>query len=209
MPSAEVYPIFLVVGMAHAWGIHTLRNLTSVLFKKDTIAAYCPAAFKISSKERQAIVWEFLTTIGIHFTIIYYLDFNLLKIFLGYCLPIWIGHSGVMFYVYTNHMLCQMTTINDSLINSLSIRVPKIFDLLHLNFSYHTEHHIFPGINSDYYPLVQKLLESEFPERFKVLDAGKAWSLMLSTPRHYKDENTFTDWSGEKSVPCPLSTFES
>lgn len=209
VPSAEVYPIFLVVGMAHAWGVHTFRNLTSVLFFKDPVAEYCPAAFKISSKERKTIAIELLIIVGIHISILSYLDFNPLKIVLSYFLPIWIGYSGVMFYVYTNHMLCRMTTINDPLINSLSIRVPKIFDLLHLNFSYHTEHHIFPGINSDYYPVVQKLLESKFPERFKVLDAGKAWSLMLSTPRHYKDENTFTDWSGEKSVPCPLSTSES
>jgi fatty acid desaturase len=98
-----------------------------------------------------------------------------------------------------------MTTVNDPLINSLSIRVPKLFDQLHLNFSYHTEHHIFPGINSDYYPLVQELLKTHYPERLNVLDAGDAWRLLRQTPRHYKNENTFTDWSGEKSVTCPLS----
>ena len=36
-------------------------------------------------------------------------------------------------------------------------------------------------------------------------EAKQAWSLMLQTPRHYKNEETFTDWSGIKSVPCPLS----
>ncbi|MHC5833436.1 MAG: fatty acid desaturase, partial [Nostoc sp.] len=81
---------------------------------------------------------------------------------------------------------------------------PKIFDKLHLNFSYHTEHHIFPGINSDYYPLVQELLKIHYPERLNLLDAKDAWHLLMQTPRHYKNEDTFTDWSGEKSVPCAI-----
>jgi fatty acid desaturase len=125
---------------------------------------------------------------------------------LGYFLPIWIGYSGAMFYIYTNHLLCQMTSINDPLLNSVSLRMPKIFDLLHLNFSYHTEHHIFPGINSDYYPMVRELLQTHYPDRFNLLDVGMAWKLLLNSPRHYKDENTLTDWSGEKTVICPLST---
>jgi fatty acid desaturase len=113
-----------------------------------------------------------------------------------------------MFYIYTNHMLCRMTDINDPLVNSISIRVPKLFDLLHFNFSHHTEHHIFPGLNSDYYPVVQSLLKAQYGDRFHLLDAGKAWKLMLQTPRHYKDENTFTDSLGVQSVSCPLSHVE-
>jgi fatty acid desaturase len=206
VPSAEVHPAFLAIGMAHAWGVHTFRNLTSVLFfSKEHIAEYVPAGFTVSSKERKAIAFELLLIFGIHISILSYLDFNPLKMLLSYFLPIWIGYSGVMFYIYTNHMLCRMTVTNDPLINSLSIRVPKMVDLLHLNFSYHTEHHIFPGLNSDYYPIVQELIKVQYPGRSNLLNAGKAWSLMLDTPRHYKDENTFTDWSDTKSIICPLS----
>jgi fatty acid desaturase len=205
VPSAEVNLLFLTIGMAHAWGVHTFRNLTSVLFFKYSAAKYTPAAFRVSAKERREIATELLIICGIHVSILIYLDFNPLKMVLGYFLPIWIGYGGVMFYIYTNHMLCKMTPVNDPLVNSLSIRVPKIFDILHLNFSYHTEHHIFPGINSDYYPIVQELIETQYPGRANLLEAGAAWSLMLSTPRHYKDENTFTNWAGTKSVICPLS----
>jgi fatty acid desaturase len=84
--------------------------------------------------------------------------------------------------------------------------MPKIFDLLHLNFAYHTEHHIFPGLNSDYYPMVQELIKIHYPERYNLLDFSEAWRLLMQTPRHYKDETTFTDWSGTKSVPCPLKS---
>jgi fatty acid desaturase len=97
-----------------------------------------------------------------------------------------------------------MTSVNDPLINSLSLRVPKIFDRLHFNFSYHTEHHIFPSLNSDYYPLVQELIEIHYPGRMNLLDAGEAWQLLMQTPRHYKDEVTLTDYLGKTSVNCPL-----
>ncbi|WP_232229366.1 fatty acid desaturase family protein [Crinalium epipsammum] len=207
VPSAEVNPFWLTVGMTSAWGVHTFRNLTSVLlFNRETVD-YVPAAFTVSAKDRRAIAWESLVIFMIHLSIMAYLEFNPIKLILSYFLPIAIGYAGVMFYIYTNHMVCQMTSVNDPLINSLSLRVPKIFDLLHFNFSYHAEHHIFPGINSDYYPLVQELITTHYPEKSEkyILDAGVAWRLLLQTPRHYKNETTFTDWSREKSVTCPLS----
>jgi fatty acid desaturase len=110
-----------------------------------------------------------------------------------------------MFYIYTNHMLCELTPVNDPLINSISLRVPKIFDLLHLNFSFHTEHHIFPGLNSDYYPIVQQLLLGLYPDRYNLLNADMAWKLMLATPRHHLDETTFITSSGNLRMECPLT----
>ncbi|WP_373530491.1 fatty acid desaturase [Nostoc sp.] len=204
VPSAEVNPIGLILGMATAWGTHNFRNLTSVLFFNRESVSFVPAAFTVKTKERWLIASELFTISMIHLSILIYLQFNFLKIALSYFLPIGIGYAGVIFYIYTNHMLCQMTSVNDPLINSISLRVPQIFDKLHLNFSHHTEHHIFPGINSDYYPLVQKLLKIHYPERLNLLDAKDAWNLLMETPRHYKNEDTFTDWSGEKSVPCAI-----
>jgi fatty acid desaturase len=208
VPSAEVNPLWLMVGMSQAWGVHTFRNLTSVLLFNHGQSEYPVASFKVSTKERRAIALEFFIILGIHLSILSYLGLHPVKLLLSYFLPIWIGYSGIMFYIYTNHMLCRMTKINDPLINSISVRVPKLFDLLHFNFSYHTEHHIFPGINSDYYPAVQELLKARYLDRFNLVDAGEAWRLMLQTPRHYKNENTFTDWSGMKSVPCPQSSTD-
>jgi fatty acid desaturase len=203
VPSSESNLILLAIGMGHGWGVHTFRNLTSVLFFNNRSAQYPVCAFSISEKERTAIALELMAMIGIHLTIIASLGFSPIKLLLSYFLPIWIGYAGLIFYIYTNHLMCRMTEVNDPLINSLSIRVPKIFDLLHINFSYHTEHHIFPGMNPNYYPMVQELLLTHYPERFNLMDADKAWKLMLQTPRHYLDETTFTDWSGTKNVPCP------
>ena len=52
---------------------------------------------------------------------------------------------------FTNHFLNPVSMNSDPLVNTTSIVVHPIFDWLHLNFSYHTEHHLFPGMNSDYY----------------------------------------------------------
>jgi fatty acid desaturase len=145
VPSAEVNPILLFIGMGHAWGVHAFRNLTSVLLFNNGKAEYPVVAFTVSGKERRAIALELLMIVGIHASILTYLEFHPIKLLLSYFLPIWIGYAGLIFYIYTNHMLCPMTSVNDVLINSLSIRVPKLFDLLHLNFSYLTVHHIFPG----------------------------------------------------------------
>lgn len=203
VPSSEAHPILLAIGMGHAWGIHAFRNLTSVLFFNNRSAQYPVFAFSVNEKERQAITLEVLVIAILHLSILAFLQFSAIKILLAYFIPIWIGYGGVIFYIYTNHFLCPMTDKNDVLINTLSIRVPKIFDTLHINFSYHTEHHIFPSMNPDYYPMVQKLLLTHYPERFNLIDADKAWKLMLQTPRHYLNETTFTDWSGKKFVPCP------
>lgn len=204
LPSSEVNPIGLIVGMMTVWGLYTFRHLTSVLLFNGKSVDYVPATFTLSTKKRLAIAGELFAMVMIHSIIIAFLQFSPLKLVFGYFLPISIGYAISIFYIYTNHLLCQMTSVNDPLLNSVSIRVPKIFDRLHLNFSYHTEHHIFPAMNSDYYPQLQELIKIHYPERLNLLDAREAWSLLMQTPRHYKNQTTFTDWSGEKSVSCPL-----
>ena len=204
VPSVEVNPLWLIVGMAGSWAVHNFRNVSSVLLFNDKSVDYVPAAFTVSKKDRLTIALECLGILAIHLCILFYLDFNPIKVTLAYILPIAIGHAGAMFYIFTNHMGCRMTSINDPLINSASLRVPKIFDQLHFNFSYHTEHHIFPSINSNYYPMVQELLEIHYPQRMNLIDAGEAWRLLRETPRHYKDELTFTDSLGKISVNCSI-----
>lgn len=205
VPSSEISFLSLIIGISHSWGIYVVRNLSSLIFFNNSLTQYPVASFQVSEKERKAMTMEFFLIIGIHLSILSYLQFNPIKMILGYFLPIWLGHSIFMFYIFTNHLLCPMTEINDPLINTLSLKVPKIVDLLHFNFSYHTEHHLFPNMNSDYYPQLQELLKAQYPEQFNLLDAPKAWHLLLKTPRFYQDENTFTDWHGKKSVTCPLS----
>ena len=53
--------------------------------------------------------------------------------------------------------------------------------------------------------MVRELLKIHFPERMGYLmTAQEAWHLLMTTPRLYKDETTFTDSTGTLSVPCHL-----
>jgi len=90
--------------------------------------------------------------------------------------------------------------------NGISLRVPRIFDRLHFNFSYHVEHHIFLGPNSDYYPQVRALLAEHYSDRMDyILDGREAWRFLLATPRHYRDATTFTDARGQRTAACRLN----
>jgi fatty acid desaturase len=203
-PSDTVRPLWLLVGMGSAWVVHNVRTLGSVLLFKDGAATFTPAAFRVSAWERWQIGLELLAIVALHGAVVVGIGAEPLKLLLGYFLPLWIGYAGAMTYIYTNHMLCPLTESNDPLANTLSIRVPRILDVLHLNFSYHTEHHIFPGLNSSYYPLVRQLLQQHYPERYQLLEGAEAWRLLLGTPRHYRDATTLTTWRGERQVRVPL-----
>jgi fatty acid desaturase len=205
VPSIEVHPFWLFVGMTSVWGLHTFRNLTSVLLFNDGSTKYPVFPLQVSSRERRQIAIELGAIVLIHMAIILFIGLRPLPLLLGYFIPIWIGYSIAIAYIYTNHMACQMTDTNDPLINSISLKMPAIIDTLHFNFSYHTEHHVFPGMNPEYYPQVRALLLEHYPERFNLLGAREAWRLLMCTPRHYLDATTFATSCGTITRPCPLS----
>jgi fatty acid desaturase len=73
-------------------------------------------------------------------------------------------------------------------VNTTSVVVYRIFDRLHLNFSYHTEHHLFPGMNSDYYPKVSQLLTERYGNRYNRIRFGDAWNRLWKVPVFASDE---------------------
>jgi fatty acid desaturase len=173
-----------------------------VLLEPGATSRIPPAAFDMAPAERRAIALELLAITGLHAAVIGWIGLAPLPLLMGYFLPIWIGYAGSIAYIYTNHLLCPLTESNDPLVNTLSIRVPGWLDLLHMNFSHHVEHHIFPGLHCDAYPLVRRLLLEQFPERFHPLEAAEAWRLLLTTPRHYGDGDTLVSADGRCQVPA-------
>jgi fatty acid desaturase len=79
-------------------------------------------------------------------------------------------------YVLTNHGLRPVDDGHDVLAASTTVTVPKLVDVLHANFSYHAEHHLFPTMNSKYYPLVAELFQTRYPERYHRMPFLTAWS---------------------------------
>jgi len=206
VPSDEVSPLGLAIGMGASWWVHNLRTMLSVLFGSRIRAAatIVPAPFGVSRRERQTIVLELLLIIAAHAGVIAFIGLRPLPLLLGYGLPLGLGYAVAMAYIYTNHMLCPLGEDNDPLANSVSLQLPAYLDLLHLNFSHHVEHHIFPGMNTNFYPLLRQILLEHYPESYQSLSGAEAWHRLLTTPRYYRDQRTVVSWSGERSVSLPL-----
>jgi fatty acid desaturase len=206
VPSDEVTPLGLAIGMGASWWVHNLRTMLSVLFgsRIRAVATIVPAPFGVSRRERQAIWLELLLIIAAHAGVIAFIGLRPLPLLLGYALPLGLGYAVAMAYIYTNHMLCPLGEDNDPLANSVSLLLPAGFDILHLNFSHHVEHHIFPGMNTNFYPMLRHILLERYPDRYQSLSGAEAWHRLLTTPRYYRDHRTIVSWSGERSLSLPL-----
>jgi fatty acid desaturase len=111
----------------------------------------------------------------------------------GFLVPLIVGNMVVISYILTNHSLSPMTAINDPLVNSLSVTLPRVFEKLHLNFGLHVEHHLFPSMSSHYAPLVRDELVRRWPERYQSLPLFTALSRLLATPRIYRTDDVLHD----------------
>lgn len=203
-PSLEVSPLGLAVGMSSAWALHHFRTTCSVLLFNTGATRFGPAPLRVSGRERVRIALELLAVIGLHAAVVIWLDAQPLKLLLGYFLPLWSAYAMAMGYIYTNHMLSPLREDNDPLLTSVSLKVPAFLDCLHGNFSHHSEHHVFPGLNGRNLPLVRQLLQQHYPDRYKLLSGTEAWRLLLSTPRLYRDAGTLTDPNGTRAMPVPM-----
>jgi fatty acid desaturase len=115
-------------------------------------------------------------------------------------IPLFAASSVAMAYIWTNHMLNPLCEHTDPLFGSTSVIVPRWADWLHDNFSYHTEHHVFPGMNPRYYPEVSRLLQRHFPDRHNRIPFGEAW-------RQIWRQEEFIREAGQPTSPqasCPL-----
>ncbi len=111
----------------------------------------------------------------------------------AFFLPLLIANLIVMGYISTNHRLNPLVPVNDPLANSLTVTVPKWVDYIHFNFSYHTEHHLFPGMSSKHYPLVKHHIKKMWPERYHEMPISKALVALWKTPRAYFDNRELID----------------
>ncbi len=94
-----------------------------------------------------------------------------------------LASAVIMSYVFTNHFLNPISHEHDPLSGTTSVRVPRFVDRLHSHFSFHTEHHLFPAMNSDYYPLVSEALKEEAPDDYRQLAFSEAWRQLWLQPR--------------------------
>jgi fatty acid desaturase len=104
--------------------------------------------------------------------------------------PFMVQNYTIMSYISTNHNISPLTKVNDPLMNSLTVTTNPVFDFFHLNFGYHTEHHIFPRMSGAYTKKVHYELKKMFPDTYQYMPKSQALKLLYSTPRIYKNHTT-------------------
>lgn len=145
----------------------------------------------IFKKDRQQLVSK-LFFITVHTIWIFTAAaFHKWGFFFFFLIPAAVANFVVMSYIATNHFLNPLTEdTNDPLINSLSVSTGKFWNFWHLNFSYHTEHHIFPYMSPEYAPFVSRLLCEKYPDKYNRMSHLRALRLLYSKPKFYADELT-------------------
>ncbi|MBM7095018.1 MULTISPECIES: fatty acid desaturase family protein [Alteribacter] len=174
----------------------TIRALSGFIALAFTFTLHSSHMFvtyiKDFNKEKQVKVWvQFIlpwaTWIGLLLWI------GPVKWIFAFLLPLLIANFIVMAYISTNHRLNPLVPVNDPLANSLTVTVPKWVDVLHFNFSYHTEHHLFPGMNPKYYPIVKRRIKDMWPDRYHEMPMSKAMIALWKTPRVYFEQDQLVD----------------
>lgn len=104
--------------------------------------------------------------------------------------PVLVSNFVWMSYVATNHFLNPLTNVNDPLVNTLTVRSVKFIERMHLNFCFHTEHHVFPGVSPQYAPIVADKLKEHWPELYNEMNHIKALKEVFKTPKIYYNNQT-------------------
>jgi fatty acid desaturase len=116
------------------------------------------------------------------------------KFFFIYLFPLMVANSIQMTYVMTNHWLCDEThDENDPLRNSLSVKLPRFIDWLHLNASYHTEHHLAPRVNPRYAKQIHECMQARHGDCCRRLPLLKILVMTFQTPRVHLSDNELVD----------------
>ncbi len=110
-----------------------------------------------------------------------------------YLIPLFVGNFIVISYIATNHLLNPLLHTEDPIAGSLTVRTFRLLDILHLNFSHHTEHHIFPAMSPKYAPQVRALLKQFWADKYQEMSHWQAMLTLWRTPRLYLDDVRLVD----------------
>jgi fatty acid desaturase len=177
------------LGVGFHFITYVVRHLATVFYpgsRRPAIVTFKP---DYRPAERRRIVLEVLCIVGMQ-ALIY------LAVGRSVSAWLWAGPIALLFtstyamsYIWTNHYLHGLSEWHDPIVGSTSVEVPRLFDKLHSNFSYHSEHHLFPGMNSEYYPLVSEILRQQFPDRYHRITYREAWRQLWKGEAFIVEEN--------------------
>jgi fatty acid desaturase len=126
-------------------------------------------------------------------------------------IPMATSNATLMMYIATNHWLRPVTPAhNNPFLNTTSVTVPAWVDALHVQFSYHQEHHIFPAMSLKHGPALRRALTELAPDAVCAWPLGAVLRQLYLTPSVYLDDHTLgePDGSGSITVEAVAARFE-
>ncbi len=173
-----------------------------VVQSTEVLVGSGPRAKYMSPRQHRLALLETLAALAVWVGLGVWLG---LPVFLfGWLLPLTIGSIVVMAHIVTNHSLSPLTDVNDPLVNSLTVTVPRWFSIYTLQFGLHAEHHLFPTISGRHAGHVRDLLVARWPDRYRSMPLSGALRRMFTTGRIYKNATTLIDpTSGVESSTLP------
>ncbi len=120
----------------------------------------------------------------------------------AFVLPLMVANVLVMSFILTNHSLSSLTEVNDPLVNSLSVTVPRFLDWTTLQFGYHVEHHLFPAMSARHAPRLRELIVARWPERYQSMPLWRALIRMIGTARVYRCPTMLMDPKNGREWPA-------
>ncbi len=111
----------------------------------------------------------------------------------AFVLPLVVANTIVMTFIMTNHNLSPLSDVNDPLVNSLSVTLPRALEWLTLDFGYHVEHHLFPRMSTRKGRIVRDILRERFAGRYQSMPLGTAMRRLYQTARVYQNATTLID----------------
>lgn len=171
-PSSESWKTILV--FVH-FVSYLLRNMAGVFYPAGSKPAIITSKPAYQSRERWWIAAEILLMLTMQFGVWLAVGANWWAFTWASIVPLCISSAVIMAYVFTQHFLNSIEHDTDPINGTTSLIVPKWIDWLHCNFSFHTEHHVFPTMNSEYYPLVSQALREEAGSDYTRIPARSAW----------------------------------
>ncbi len=186
--AATMFPNrFLRYGFTYLlyWVVFPIRHGIVALFYPDKEhPSYVTGKPRYSLRDKIHIVGEFVFIVALQAFLVVYLRGGY---FVGAIVPVVITSAVVSWYFFTNHGLKPVDDGDDILAATTTVTVPEVCNKLHSNFSYHTEHHLFPNMNPKYYPAVSDLFRKYYPDRYHCIPIVEAWSQLwrnaIPTPR--------------------------
>jgi fatty acid desaturase len=154
---------------------YLVRNVASVFYpddKKPSIVTRKPA---YRPRERVIIAGEILVIAAVQYGVWVATGRSWASYVWASPVALCVSSAVIMAYVFTQHFLNPITHEHDPLAGTTSVTVPWVVDRLHGYFSFHTEHHLFPSLNTDYYPAVSEALKRESEGRYQQLPIREAW----------------------------------